>query len=213
MGDRKCIKPMTNAIDPIASIVRRKLSSHSLAFHTNPARMTLTLTCASRIKTPTLNPTSQVFAAPSSIEPSLTSGESFSGRIVSHKLVSHETGLVCSTAASSTPLRASERGLTTARDDMLEDGARTGTVPALSVFHIASHRVTLNALSTSALASASSYIQRPYRQPMLEILPRHPLTFLSVARQLSLLLLLPLLLRRMIMIGSAPSCAMDIQRF
>jgi hypothetical protein len=153
------------------------------------------------------------FAAPSSIEtPSLTPGESFSGRIISLKLVSHETGIVSCTAAPSTPLRVSEQGLTnTAMDDMLQDGART-TVPTLSAFHIASHSATLSASSTSASASASSYIQCPYRQPMCKSHPGHPHTFISVARLL-LLLLVPLLLRRRIMTGSAPSCAMDIQKF
>jgi hypothetical protein len=176
---------MTNAIDPIASIVRRKLSSDSK---------------------PDI-----FFATPSSIEPPLTPGESFSGRIFSLKLVSHETGIVSSTAAPSTPLRVSGQGMTTARD-MHQDGART-TVPTLSAFHIASHSATSSASSTSASASASSYIQRPHRQPMCKFLPRHPHTFISVARLLLLLLLLPLLLQRRIIIGSVPSCAMDIQKF
>jgi hypothetical protein len=43
---------------------------------------------------------------------------------------------------------------------------------------------------------------------MCKFLPGHPHTFISVAR-----LLLPLLLRRRIMDGSAPSCAMDIRKF
>jgi hypothetical protein len=152
-----------------------------------------------------------LFAAPSSIGPSLTvtPGKSFSGRIVSLKLVSHETGIVSSTAASSTLLLVSGQGLTTARDDMLQDGTFT-TVHTLSVFHIAGHSATLGALFTSASALASSYIQCPYRQPMCKFLPRHSHSFISAAR---LLLLLSILLRRRIMIGSAPSWAMDIQKF
>jgi hypothetical protein len=71
--------------------------------------------------------------------------------------------------------------------------------------HIASH--TLSALSTSASASALSYTQCPYLQPMCKFLPRYLHTFISGAR---LLLLLPLLLRRRIMIGPAP---MGIQIF
>jgi len=94
-----------------------------------------------------------------------------------------QTGIVFSTAASSTVLLVSQ-DLTTARDDMLQDGALT-TVHTLSVFHIAGHSATLGALSTSASALASSYIQRPYRQPMCKFPPRHP----------------------------APSCAMGIQKF
>jgi hypothetical protein len=151
--------------------------------------------------------TRHLFAAPSSIEPSLTPGESFSGRTVSLKLVSHETGIVSSTAASSTPLLVPGQGLTTAGDNTPQDAART-TVHTLSVFHIASHSATLSALSTSASASASPYIQCRYCQPMCKFLPRHPHTFISVERPLLLLLL-----RRRIMISSAPSCAMDIQKF
>jgi hypothetical protein len=64
-----------------------------------------------------------LYAAPSSIEPCLTPGESFSGRIVSLKLVSHETGIVSSNAASSTPSLVLGQGLTTARDDTPQDGA------------------------------------------------------------------------------------------
>jgi hypothetical protein len=119
--------------------------------------------------------------------------------------------MVSTTAASSIPLLVSEQGLTTARDDTLQDGART-TVQALSAFHIASHRATLTRSALSAAsASASSYIQRPYCQPMCKSLPGHLHTFISVARLL--LLLLPLLLCRRMMIGSAPSCAMEIQKF
>jgi hypothetical protein len=113
-------------------------------------------------------------------------------------------GIVSSTAASSTPILVSRQGLTTARDDTLQYGART-TVHALSVLHTASH--TLSALSTSASASALSYTQCPYLQPMCKFLPRYLHTFISGAR---LLLLLPLLLRRRIMIGPAP---MGIQIF
>jgi hypothetical protein len=69
---------------------------------------------------------------------------------------------------------------------MLQDGALT-TVHTLSVFHIAGYSATLGALFTSASALASSYIQCPYRQPMCKFLPRHPHSFISVAR-------LPLLL-------------------
>jgi hypothetical protein len=154
--------------------------------------------------------TRHLFAAPSSIEPSLTLGESFSGRTVSLKLVSHETGIVSSTTASSTPLLVSGQGLTTASDNTPQDAARTA-VHTLSVFYIASHSATLSALFTSASASVLPYVQCRYCQSMCKFLARHPHTFISVER--SLLLLLLLLLRRRITINSAPSCAMDIQKF
>jgi hypothetical protein len=116
---------------------------------------------------------------------------------------SNSFGMVSFTAASTTRLLlVSRQGLTTARDDTLQYGART-TVHALSVLHTASH--TLSALSTSA--SALSYTQCPYLQPMCKFLPRYLHTFIPAAR---LLLLLPLLLRRRIMIGPAP---MGIQIF
>jgi hypothetical protein len=54
---RKSIKPMVNAIDPIASIVRRKLSPHPVALRTNPRAHDSDVTCASCIKISTLNPT------------------------------------------------------------------------------------------------------------------------------------------------------------
>jgi hypothetical protein len=115
-------------VDTIASTIRRKPSSHPLAplARTNPVRIhDPDVTCASRIKIPTPNPTSFHSAILNRALPP--------GRIVSLKQVSHETGIVFSTAASSTPLLVSGQGLATARDDIIQDSARTAHALALSV--------------------------------------------------------------------------------
>ncbi|KAF8490531.1 hypothetical protein F5888DRAFT_1100511 [Russula emetica] len=73
MGDRKSIKPMTNAVYPISSIVRRKLSSRPSpsppGLRTNPARMTLTRRDVCIAHQKFRLQTRHLCAAPSSIEP------------------------------------------------------------------------------------------------------------------------------------------------
>ena len=91
-----------------------------------------------------------------------------------------------------------------ARDDMLQDVGHTILHPphlaSVRVFHITSHSISFSALSTSVLASASSFTQCLYCQPIYNSFPRHSHTFISRA---AVLLKLPLLSRRRIITVSA----------
>jgi hypothetical protein len=158
----------SHGVYPIASRVSSGASYVPLGFRTNGAHMTVT--------------SRDVFVfshrpvPPSSTVSSLTAGESFSGKIVSLKLVlaRNRYSLHYSFVHSPPGLR------TAARNDTFQDSART-TVHA-------SHNPTLSSLSTSASAKVSSYTQLPSRQPTYKFFPRHLHIFISATR---LLLLLP----------------------
>src|SRR6266403_3430016 len=88
----------TNAIEPIAFIVPRKVSFPFPSLH-----VTTQLTLSVPTKSDSFQ--SDIFPPAPSIEPSLTAGEFFSGKPISLKLVSLETGAVSAAAsASSTSL-------------------------------------------------------------------------------------------------------------
>ncbi|KAF8502929.1 hypothetical protein F5888DRAFT_1125611 [Russula emetica] len=78
-----------------------------------------------------------------------------------------QTGIVFSTAASSTVLLVSQ-DLTTARDDMLQDGALT-TVHTLSVFHIAGHSATLADVQIPPSTSSAELRDGHTKIPKLEL--------------------------------------------
>jgi hypothetical protein len=104
-------------------------------------------------------------------------------RLRSHTLCARSQILV-SSGCGIPGLVSGQQGLTTARDDMLQDGART-SVHTLSVFHTAGHSATLGTSSISVSASGSSATNAPIAA-MCKFLPRHPHTFISVPRLLLL---------------------------
>src|SRR6266446_5344512 len=89
-------KLTTNAIEPIAFIVPRKVSFPFPSLH-----VTTQLTLSVPTKSDSFQ--SDIFPPAPSIEPSLTAGEFFSGKAISLKLVSLETGAVSAAASASSP--------------------------------------------------------------------------------------------------------------
>ena len=147
----------------------------------------------------------------SSIEPSLTSDQSFSDRIVSLSLASHEMGIVSFIAASSL---LEDRALATARHDTRQGGAWCTTHSPPSISPIIAplqvpcpplprrqrqRRRTLNTLIASRCANS-----------FLGIHTHIHLRNKAASTVLLLLLLRIRYRRRIIMVGSALSCAMGI---
>jgi len=117
-----------------------------------------------------------------------------------------------STAASSTP-EPGFRTPTRARDDTLQDGART-TVHALPAFHIASHSATLSAVVHLCVGAGAGAHPMPLSPRFASRCANSSSTstHIHLCKQ-GCCRFCPLLLRRRIMVGSAPSCAMGIQKF
>jgi coronin-1B/1C/6 len=93
----RAYKLTTNAIEPIAFIVPRKVSPPSLPRGTQPTELT-----NARAARQSDSFQSDIFPPAPSIEPSLTAGEFFTGKAVALKYVSLDTGVVSTAAPTST---------------------------------------------------------------------------------------------------------------